>query len=173
MATGGCGTTPADLTNEVTEYLVGRVSSFKDRIDATLIERGLFERPLEHYKVVIGENTPIDVFPAVRIIYDRTETEWFATRTRSDARYYYIDVLSKNVRREIRDELLWTIASTVQNLLVQFNFLQFSIPDTHPTVTAYDSWAGNLSMGYSNDGALNIARINWWCKVFNPYVLGR
>lgn len=162
-----------DLTWEVADFLKSKLDNTRtrDMVKGVFERRGLSTSDLAEYQLVYGENTPVAKPLAISIIFNDKDVEWFATRTRSDKYSFSIDCMVKSTKREVSDELIGCFASTIQEALLSFNDLQFEVPGTN-RVWAYDSWADNVKFGYKNDGAFKVGRIQWWAKIFNPYVTG-
>lgn len=118
---------------------------------------------------IIGE-VPVAKYPTIRIIAQPKETEWFATRTRIDKFPLFFDCCARKAApKEQIDLFIQDFTGLLHNWLIRFNALQQVIHNT--SVTFFDSWAGNVTTGYSSDGAMRIGRINWWCKIANPYAV--
>lgn len=165
--------THRDLTMEIADYLLGRMDNTLTRnmVKSVFSNRGLSANAAEEYQLAFGEGTPISKPLAISVCFEDKGIEWFATRCRSETYNFHVDCVVKSTVRQVSDELIVCFASTIQESLLSFNGLQFLVPKTN-RIWAYDSWAGNTKFGYKNDGALKVGRIQWWAKVFNPYITG-
>lgn len=162
-----------DLTWEIADFLKAKLDNTltRDMVKSVFERRGLSTSDLAEYQLVYGENTPVAKPLAISIVFDDKEVEWFATRCRTEKYSFHIDCVVKSTKREISDELIGCFASTIHEALLSFADLQFEVPNTN-TIWAYDSWADNVKFGYKNEGALKVGRIQWWAKIFNPYITG-
>lgn len=162
-----------DLTWEIADYLKDKLdnSNIRQMVKNVFEKRRLTTGDLAEYQLVFGENTPVAKPLCISITFVEKDIEWFATRTRTEKYSFNVDCLVKSTVREVSDELVGCFASTIQEALLNFNDLQFQVPKTN-RVWAYDSWSDSVKFGFRNEGALKVGRIDWWAKVFNPYITG-
>jgi len=164
--------TPYDIARSVTN-LVNQETI--PSIGARLVYRGIIKtEDIPNIRAYIGERQPTNARFNIRVVPSTKETEWLATRFRKDKFTTYIDCITRVITdREKMDQLISEFGGAVQNWFLQLDGLQFNVQglpgDTPTPVKVFDSWAGELTPGFSQDGALRIARITFVCWVAVPY----
>ena len=156
-----------DLTDNVMEHLKELLEENRPTIELALTQHG-FGDDTEIKTIIKGAQAVIASYPAIEIVPDDRPSEWFATRVRKETYNFHLDCSIKSLKREVADEFVRVLGTTVQNVLNDFNNLQFDVPDTN--VVAYDSFATNVALGYKKEGAIQTARVSWFCFILNSYV---
>ena len=119
-----------------------------------------------------GEQTRIANRAAIRVVVLDKQEVWHATRVKDDIYNFHIYCLHKmTARKEEIEKFVNVFGSIVQSYLNRFDNLQPVIAGTEPPIAAYDSWAERMQKGFAQQGAYRVARISYWIKILNPYVI--
>lgn len=133
---------------------------------------GVAEKVKIRPKVVRYGTTSDIEEPTIRVRFEGKEDKWLSVRSTEDTYRFSIDCLVKNIKAPETDELVSIFASATQAWLVgDIRRLQSPIFNAagQQIHSWYDSYATSIEMGIEMQGALRVAKINWWCKCWNFY----
>lgn len=152
-----------DLTDAIMDHLVDMLDNGRVEINAALAAKGYSS---EISRIWRDGQKVIAKYPSIAINADTKEVSWAATRVRDEKYTFSIDCLTKILKKEEAARFIRCFGSAVQNWLNDFYNLRTTIKGTD--ILIWDSFADNITYGYRQEGALRVARVNWYCKTCNP-----
>lgn len=152
-----------DLTDSLMDHVVDMIENGLPQIQDALSAKGY---DVEIKYVWKDTQKVIDAYPCIVVAATKKEPAWFATRVRDETYRFQIDCMSKILKKEEAARFNRCFGAAVQNWLNDFYNLRTKVKGTD--IITWDSFAPDLTYGYANNGAIRVARIEYFTKVSNP-----
>jgi len=166
--------TPYDLSDQVAITVERDLTAGLPVFEKVFRDQGFVSNKTKPIigRVLRGEPTRVGNRAAIRVVVTEKVENWHATRVKDDIYNFNIDCLSKMTsKKEEVEKFINVFGSIVQSYLNRFSNLQPVIAETEPPIAAYDSWAERMQKGFAQQGTYRVARISYWIKILNPYVI--
>ena len=166
---------PNLVTDHLIESVISRLNEKVGIFEEILKKRELLREDDLFGMIHRGTKVRVAKFPAIRVIYIGVESRDFATRTLEETHNFNIDIMYKlnsTGDKTVPEEAVTVLGRSVQAFLNQYRERQFAVKGDREkvNVTAGDSFAPSITLGYSETGAVRIARISYWVKLYPTYM---